>query len=107
MVEKCGHAAAKVSIDVMNGVGVYTDLHWASQPCSVTAPVSSESVVSGNFCVAHGFPGDVLNSSSNSGVLRAPSWSCGNEYIRPSQFAIVADAYFIEGLEYICEELVP
>src|ERR1700733_10085917 len=39
-------------------------LHWANHPCRVTAPVSSASVVSGNFCDAHGFAGDVLNNSS-------------------------------------------
>lgn len=52
-----------------------THLHCASQPCSVTAPVSSETVVSGNFWPAHGFPGEVLKSSSSSSLLRAPSRS--------------------------------
>ena len=51
------------------------DLHCANQPCNVTAPVSSDSVVSGNFCSAHGFPGDVLKTSSSSDALSAPSWS--------------------------------
>lgn len=48
-------------------------LHCANQPWSVTAPVSSANVVSGNLCVAHGLPGDVLKSSSNSEDFNAPS----------------------------------
>lgn len=50
-----------------------THLHCANHPCSVTAPASSESVVSGNFCVAHGFPGEVLSKSLSSSGFKAPS----------------------------------
>lgn len=74
MIEESGHAI-KIINSRLRKMQAITDLHWANQPCKVTAPVSSDNVVSGNFCNAHGFPGDVLKTSSNSDVLSAPSWS--------------------------------
>lgn len=53
--------------------GKVTNLHCASQPCRVTEPVSSESVVSGNLWDAQGLPGDVPKTSSSSEGLSAPS----------------------------------
>lgn len=50
--------------------------HCASQPCSVTAPASDVMVVSGKPFAIQGLPGEVLNSSSSSSGLKAPSRSC-------------------------------
>lgn len=53
-----------------------TYLHCANHPCSVTAPLSSATVLSGNlYFVVQGLPGEVLKSSSSSEGLSAPSWS--------------------------------
>ena len=74
MIEKRGHATNVIS-SRSRKMEIIADLHWANQPCKVTAPVPSDNVVSGNFCNAHGFPGDVLKTSSSSDDLSAPSWS--------------------------------
>src|SRR5262245_60757551 len=83
-------------------------LHCANHPCSVTAPLSSDSVVSdsvvsGNLWFTHGFPGEVLNTSSNSEALRAPSWSCMQLMCEPFQ---LNKACLIECLKNISKELI-
>lgn len=51
-------------------------LHWANQPCKVTAPEESDViVVSGNPLAIQGLPGEVLNNEASSVVFKAPSRS--------------------------------
>ena len=56
-------------------IGDLSHLHCASHPCRLTAPVSSDKLVSGNFWAAHGLPANGLNTSSSSDAFNAPSWS--------------------------------
>ena len=82
VVSECGYPRYARYVSVVLYERSVVMLHWARNPWSVSAPVSSVTVVSGKELLPiHGCDGAVLKRSWSSGSLRAPSLSyISNEF---------------------------